>query len=139
MAAGSDEPGSLLDNVALALPALKRASKLGKRASSCGFDWPDSAGPRAKIIEELGEIDAAQQAGDFAAIEDEVGDLLFSVVNLARHLRVDPEAALAAANNKFMRRFRQMEGVLRDAGRDPADMSIDELEEAWQHAKTSVG
>lgn len=94
-----------LDGVALALPALARAEKLQKRAARTGFDWPDSAGPRAKIDEELAEVAAAN--GDHVA--EEVGDLLFSVVNWARHLGVDAEGALRGANAKFERRFHGME------------------------------
>jgi nucleoside triphosphate diphosphatase len=97
---------SALDNVALALPALMRAEKLQKRAARTGFDWPDANGPRDKIIEEMAEV-AAAETDD--AREDELGDLLFAVVNLARHLSVDPEAALRRANAKFERRFRAIE------------------------------
>jgi nucleoside triphosphate diphosphatase len=97
---------SALDGVALALPALMRAEKLQKRAARTGFDWPDAEGPRAKIVEELAEV-AAAESDD--AREDEVGDLLFAAVNLARHLNIDPEVALRRANAKFERRFRAIE------------------------------
>ena len=97
---------SALDGVALALPALMRAEKLQKRAARTGFDWPDAEGPRAKIDEELAEVAAAP---DTEAREEEVGDLLFAVVNFARHLKVDPEVALRKANEKFERRFRSIE------------------------------
>ena len=100
------EDDSALAGVAKALPALKRAQKLGKRAGRVGFDWPDRKGVHLKIQEELDELEEAVGTRDTASIEDEVGDLLFAVVNLARHLDVDAEKALTAANGKFERRFR---------------------------------
>jgi nucleoside triphosphate diphosphatase len=118
---------SALDGVALALPALMRAEKLQKRAARTGFDWPDTGGPRAKIFEELSEIETAASDDDR---EDEVGDLLFAVVNLARHLRVDPEVALRRANAKFERRFRVIE--LADGF---SALSLDEKEALWTTAK----
>lgn len=130
-----EAPGrqSALDGVATALPALRRAAKLGKRAAHTGFDWPDPAGVVDKIHEELAEIEDA--GGDAAARHHEVGDLLFAVVNLARHLGVDPEHALTDANRRFESRFRLLERSLREAGREPADCSLEELEAAWQQAK----
>jgi nucleoside triphosphate diphosphatase len=122
---------SLLDDVPVALPALTRAVKLGKRAARIGFDWPDAAGPRAKVDEELGELDAALRHGDRAQIEAELGDVLLAAANLARHLQVDPEAALRAANGRFTRRFRVVEAYQRTA--PGADMA--ELEQQWQQAK----
>ncbi len=124
-------PG-VLDGIPLALPALKRAQKLGKRAATVGFDWRDPAGVRNKVNEELDELDAARDAGDAAAVREELGDLLFSVANLARHLGVDPEDALAAANRKFEGRFRAME-----AGEKGTLADLDEaaLEARWQAAK----
>jgi ATP diphosphatase len=130
---------SLLDGIALSLPALKRASKISERAANFGFDWDDHNGPRGKVLEELDEIEAARLAGVQSAVDEEVGDLLFSAVNLARHLKVDPEAALASANNKFIRRFQSMESELQEAGNDLAEMSMEQLEEAWKAAKTAVG
>ena len=117
---------SALAGVALALPALERAAKLQKRAARTGFDWPDIEGPKAKIHEELSEIAAA--APD--AIEEEVGDLLFAVVNFARHLKVDPEEALRKANRKFERRFRAIE-VAPGFGA----MDLDQMEQLWTEAK----
>lgn len=117
---------SALDGVALALPALMRAEKLQKRAARIGFDWSDALGPRAKIDEELLEIE--QASGD--QITEEVGDLLFSVVNYARHLGVDPETALRAANAKFERRFRLIENAP-----DFTRLSLDAKEALWQRAK----
>ncbi len=128
---------SVLHGVAQALPALKRAEKLGKRAAAVGFDWPDAAGPRDKIDEELGELSAAMKAGDAADTAEELGDLLFAISNLARHLSVDPEAALAAANRKFEHRFRSMESDIAAAGQAIGDLDIDILESHWQATKKS--
>jgi ATP diphosphatase len=126
------EDQSALAGVALALPALKRAEKLQRRAARVGFDWPDASGPRGKIHEELAEIDAAETQDERAA---EVGDLLFSAVNLARHLDVDPEAALREAAARFEQRFRKVEAL---SDRPLAGMSIEELETLWQRAKREV-
>ncbi|MBV2147416.1 nucleoside triphosphate pyrophosphohydrolase [Sphingobium sp. AS12] len=120
---------SALAGVAIALPALLRAEKLQKRAARTGFDWPDSDGAIAKIVEELDEV---QGAATQAEREEEVGDLLFAVVNLARHLKVDPEVALRAGNAKFDRRFRMMEAIAGDAF---AALPLDEKEKLWQRAK----
>jgi MazG family protein len=129
---------SVLDGVAVSLPALVRAQKLGKRASNAGFDWPDDDGPRDKIAEELRELEQAAQSGDAAAVADELGDLLFAVVNLARHLEVDAEQALDAANRKFERRFRRMEQDARAAGEDLDELDIEALEVRWQAAKRAL-
>jgi len=130
---------SALAGIARALPALKRAEKLGKRAAHVGFDWPDRRGVEAKIREELDELEQAIESQASGAIEDELGDLLFSVVNLARHLGVDPEHALNNTNLKFERRFRAMEAKLDEAAGSLGDLSLDELEAAWQEAKVRVG
>ncbi len=123
------EDKSALAGVARALPALKRAEKLQRRAARIGFDWPDPAGPRAKIDEELGELEAAGTAEQRSA---ELGDLLFSVVNYARHLDIDPETALREASNRFERRFRNVEEI---ADKPLKDMDIEALEALWQRAK----
>ena len=136
-AASDQDSDSVLDGVATALPALKRAQKLGKRAATAGFDWPDVRGVRAKIAEEMAELSAAECSGRQADIEDELGDLLFAVVNLARHLGVDPETALGAANRKFEARFRRMEADARATGERLDDLDIDALEARWQAAKRS--
>lgn len=128
---------SALEGIALSLPALKKAAKLGQRAARVGFDWPDANGVRAKVDEELGELDAAREGGDRAAMEEELGDLLFSVANLSRHLDIDPEVALAAANRKFMRRFAGVEQAVRESGRNMEDLDIDTLEDYWQQQKSS--
>ena len=120
-----------LAGVALSLPALLRAQKLSARAARVGFDWPDASGPRAKIDEELAEVDAAATEAERA---EEIGDLLFAVVNHARHLGVDAESALRAANDKFARRFMAVE---ERAGPDMAKLSLDELEAHWQAVKAS--
>jgi len=127
---GSDR--SALAGVALALPALARAEKLQKRAARTGFDWPDPAGPRAKILEELGELD---QSVSETERREELGDLLFAAVNLARHLGIDPEAALREANTKFERRFRHME---ESAGGNFAALDLDGKEALWDRAKAAL-
>ncbi len=124
-----------LGGVAQALPALRRAQKLGKRAAAVGFDWPDAAGPRDKIDEELLELAAAREAGDVANAAEELGDLLFAVVNLARHLDIDSEQALAAANRKFERRFMAMEQEIVASGQTIRDLDLDALESCWDSAK----
>ena len=124
--AGAGTAGAL-DGVALGLPALMRAAKLGKRAARTGFDWPDAGGVLAKVAEEAGEVAEAPEE----RCEEEVGDLLFTVAQLARHLGVDPETALRRANAKFERRFRAMEVE----GPLPGDM--DALEAAWTRAKAA--
>ena len=130
---------SALAGVAKALPALKRAQKLGKRAGRVGFDWPDRRGVKEKIHEELDELERAVGTRDSADIEEEFGDLLFAVVNLARHLDIDPEKALTGANTKFERRFRDMESALREKGIAFNDFSLESLDQEWRAAKRRVG
>ena len=125
--------GGVLDGVAVGLPALLRAEKLQKRAARSGFDWPDAGGARAKVTEELAEVDAATTPDDR---EDEIGDVLFSVVNWARKLGIEPEAALRRANAKFERRFKAMEA---DAGDAFEALDLAAMEVLWQRAKVSVG
>jgi len=120
---------SALAGVAMALPALERAAKLQRRAARIGFDWPDAAGPRAKIDEELAELDQEQE---HHRLLDEMGDLLFAVVNLSRHLNIEPEAALRQANEKFERRFRVIEQTSGFEG-----MSLAEKEVLWASAKAA--
>jgi len=127
---GSKGAESALDGVAIALPALLRAEKLQKRAARTGFDWPDPDGARAKIDEELAEVEAA--ASD-AEREEEIGDLLFAAVNWSRKLGIDPEAALRTANAKFERRFRAMEAAI------PPGADIEVLEALWQDVKAAEG
>jgi nucleoside triphosphate diphosphatase len=134
---GTGAPLSALDGVTAALPALLRAEKLQKRAARVRFDWPHVDQVFDKLDEELGEIrEVIEEAdSDPDRLEDEVGDLLFVVANLARHLKVDPEAALRRANAKFERRFRAMEAALEVLGKKAEDQTLETLEELWQAAK----
>jgi len=126
----------VLDGIARALPPLTRALKLQRRAARVGFDWDDPRAILDKLAEEAGEVVAELDTGaDPERVEDEMGDLLFVCVNLARKLEVDPDRALARANDKFERRFRHIESALRAEGRDPAAASLDEMEALWQAAK----
>ncbi len=134
----TSESKSALDGIAMSLPALKRAQKLGKRASTVGFDWPGTEGVRAKIAEELAELSAAECSGKPEEVADELGDLLFSVVNLARHLKVDAEQALTDANRKFERRFRKLEDAAKKENLDISQLDIDALEARWQQAKKDL-
>jgi ATP diphosphatase len=134
---------TVLAGVPRALPALVRAAKLGRRAARVGFDWPDAREVRAKVLEELHEMDAALAAAsaageagtDAGAVADELGDLLFSVVNWSRHLKLDAEAALRAANAKFERRFAAMESLARARGLDLHGLSAAEWDALWREAK----
>ena len=126
----------VLEDVPIALPALLRALKLQNRAARVGFDWDSAPKVVEKIAEEAGEIAEAREHGaSVQELQNEVGDLLFAVANLARHLGIDPEAALRAANTKFVRRFRHIEAALAKNGRSPAEASLDEMEALWQAAK----
>ena len=133
----SDAPEqlSLLDDVPAALPALSRAAKLQKRAGQVGFDWPDALPVVDNVREELDEVLEAMADNDPAAIADEVGDLLFAAVNLARHLNVDPETALRGANAKFERRFHAVEAAIQAEGRDIADATLGEMDAHWNRVK----
>ncbi len=123
---------SAVAGVAVALPALKRAEKIQRRAARVGFDWPDAEGPRLKIDEELDELERAETEAEKSA---ELGDLLFAVVNFARHLGINPEIALRKATDRFERRFRKVEEI---ADKPLKDMDIDALEALWQKAKKAV-
>jgi nucleoside triphosphate diphosphatase len=129
-----------LDGVARALPALLRAEKIQKRAARVGFDWNAIAPVIDKIEEELRELRTELEAGTVARsrVEDELGDVLFAVANLARHCKVDPEAALRSTNDKFERRFRHIERRLAESGRSPNEASLEEMERLWTEAKTEV-
>ena len=126
---------SALDGVALALPALVRADKLQKRAARVGFDWPDASGAMAKVEEELEEVREAVAGGNATRIGEEVGDLLFAAVNVARLLGVDAEQALRGSNDRFERRFRSMEKRLLEQDRSMNELDLEALEEAWEAAK----
>jgi MazG family protein len=134
-AAKAVSPGEL-DDVPLALPALARAAKLGKRAGRVGFDWPDARGVRAKIDEELGEIEAVAD-GEVAQRAEELGDLLFAVANWARHLDVDPEESLRLANAKFERRFRAMENLATKRALVLKTLTPAEWDGLWNEVKAS--
>ena len=130
---------SVLDDVPAAFPALMRAEKLQKRAARVGFDWPDVAPVLEKVLEELGELKSEiDGGGNSERLREEAGDLLFSCVNVLRHVKVDPEAALRSANAKFERRFRAVEAALAAEDRQPLDADLAELEALWQRAKASV-
>ncbi|WP_445678460.1 nucleoside triphosphate pyrophosphohydrolase [Radicibacter daui] len=136
-AATRDGRTSVLDDVAAALPALLRAAKLQKRAARVGFDWENAGQIFDKIAEEMDEVRAELSAPqiDRARLEDEIGDLIFAVTNLARHLDIDPEGALRATNAKFTRRFHHIEARLGAEGRSPAEATLEEMEAYWQEAK----
>ena len=136
--AGKDDD-SVLAGIARALPALKRAQKLDNRASRVGFDWPHRQGVRDKIREEFDELEDAVGSRDQAQVEEELGDLIFSIVNLARHLDVDPEKALTGANHKFERRFRVMEAAIAADGQEIRRLGLEELEHRWHRAKRETG
>ena len=126
----------VLDDVPLNLPALVRAQKLSKRAGRVGFEWPDMQGVFDKIEEETAELKEAIARGiDADAAEDELGDMLFAMANLARYLKVDPEAALRRTNAKFERRFRAVEAELKSRGRTPADSSLEEMDAIWNEIR----
>lgn len=126
---------SRLDDVPRNLPSLSQAVKLQKHAARVGFDWPSLVPVMAKMREELAEFDEAAAAGNLDAMRDEFGDLLFVMANVARHLKIEPEAALSQTNAKFRRRFARIEELLDAAGRDPNDASLDEMDALWDQAK----
>jgi ATP diphosphatase len=135
-AAAEGRPAGVLDGIAGGLPSLTRALKLQKRAARVGFDWTDPADILDKIEEEVGEIRAEIDGqAPKERIEDEIGDLLFCAVNLARRYEVDPDSALRRTNAKFERRFRHLEAALRAQGREPAGASLEEMEALWIAAK----
>ncbi len=127
--------GGVLDDVALGLPALMRAVKLQKRAARVGFDWPETTHVLDKMLEEAHELVAAREGLSEAEIAEEFGDMLFVMANLGRHLGVDPEVALRAANAKFTRRFRAIEAALAAQGRRPEQSDLAEMDALWDAAK----
>ena len=132
-ARGADR--SVLAGVGMALPALARAEKLGRRAARVGLDWPDADGVTDKIREEIAEIGAARATGDRAELQEEIGDLLLASASLARHCRVDPEEALRQACRKFEGRVRRIEDLLAERGLDWRDLSATDLDRLWEEAK----
>jgi len=134
---GSEQEGSMLDSVSRSLPAVMEAYQMTTKVSRVGFDWPDVASVLEKLEEEAEELKAATRVPDpsHAEISEEVGDLLFAVVNVARLLGVDPESALKGSNRKFRRRFRHIEDRLRQQGRKPAESTLAEMDTLWEEAK----
>ena len=133
--AGTPERATLLDGIPEALPSLLRASRIGARTANVGFDWNEPGAVIDKVDEELAELRQAVASADPTHIEEELGDLLFTIANLARKLRIDPESALRAANGKFTRRFRAIEQRLAARGRALHDATPEELEREWQAVK----
>ncbi|MGH8273587.1 MAG: MazG nucleotide pyrophosphohydrolase domain-containing protein [Gammaproteobacteria bacterium] len=125
-----------------AKPALSTALEMQQRAAAVGFDWPDAQGPRAKIVEELAELDYAvrhdRASENPQSVKEELGDLLFAAVNYARHLGVEPEQALVAANEKFRRRFHYIEERLADEGLHPVSASLEKMDTLWNEAKRNL-
>ncbi|MEA2842065.1 MAG: nucleoside triphosphate diphosphatase [Methylobacteriaceae bacterium] len=138
-ARGAAPSQGVLANVPVALPGLMRALKLQEKASRVGFDWNDSRAVLAKIREEADEIEHALDLGDKGEVASEIGDLLFAVVNLARHASANPEAALRLTNAKFERRFRFIEEKLAQNGRTPKQASLEEMDRLWEEAKAVEG
>jgi nucleoside triphosphate diphosphatase len=135
-AAKQTGPGSVLDDVPISLPALSRAAKLGKRAATVGFEWPDVQGALDKAEEELQEVREAIAAGTSQAdIEDELGDILFCLVNICRHMQVDPETALRKTNYKFERRFKHVETRIHEQGRELKQATLAEMDVFWDEAR----
>jgi len=129
---------SALEGVPREMPALARAERLTEKASRVGFDWPDAAGARAKVAEELRELDEAVAGGDRGRVEDELGDVLFAVANLARKLSVPPEEALRGTLGRFVERFRYVEDELARRGFAPGEASLEEMDRIWDEAKAAL-
>jgi nucleoside triphosphate diphosphatase len=136
--AAENPRASLMDDVPAALPAIERADRMQRRAATVGFDWPDAAPVLAKLEEELAELVEALER-EPGRVADEMGDVLFSVVNLARHLGVGPELALRGAAQRFETRFREVERLANEQGRRLDDMTLDEMDTLWERAKGSTG
>ena len=135
---GQPTPRTLLSGIAAALPALLRAYHIGTRAASVGFDWARPGDVMEKIQEEVNELrEVVEGPADPSRAEEEMGDLLFAIANLARKLGIEPETALRKANDKFTRRFGTLERTVADSGRKMSEMSLEELEEEWQRAKSA--
>jgi tetrapyrrole methylase family protein / MazG family protein len=132
---GPGGPASLLGEQPKGLPALVAAYRIQEKAGAVGFDWPDVSGPLAKVHEELGELEQELGRDTDPALAREVGDLLFAVVNLARHLTIDPERELRAASRRFRERFQHIERALRAQGRSPVGATLEELDALWEEAK----
>jgi tetrapyrrole methylase family protein/MazG family protein len=129
---------SVLEGVPREMPALARAERLTEKASRIGFDWPDASGARAKVAEELAELDEAVAGSDRRRIEDELGDVLFAVANLARKLSIPPEEALRGALGRFVERFRYVEEALANRGAAPGEATLEEMDRLWDEAKGAL-
>jgi len=129
----------ILDDVPVSLPALTRAVKLGKRASQAGFDWPDVEGVLDKLQEELDELRVEVRKANLERVGEEIGDLLFAIANLCRHVRVDPETVLRVTNGRFASRFRHVEERLAAQGRQPSGATLEEMDALWAEAKALEG
>jgi MazG family protein len=138
-AAGKDQPGeaSMLDSVSKSLPAVMEAYQMTTKAGRVGFDWPNAAAALEKLDEESKELKDAVARGEAESVEEEIGDLLFTLVNVARLSGTDPESALKAANRKFRRRFRHVEDGLRARGKTPAESTLPEMDALWDEAKAA--
>jgi MazG family protein len=133
-----EKPTSLLGDQPKGLPALIAAYRLQEKAGAVGFDWPETAGALAKVREELGEIERELSGDTTPALAREIGDLLFSVVNVARHVTVDPERELRAATHRFRDRFHHIERRLAERGRTPAQATLEEMDALWEEAKARI-
>ncbi|MGB9822368.1 nucleoside triphosphate pyrophosphohydrolase [Thermodesulfovibrio sp.] len=129
---------SILDGIPLALPALLRAYKIQSRVSKVGFDWDNAQGVVEKIKEEVKEVEEAIACQEKNRIEEEIGDLLFSIVNLARFLKIDPEAALRKTNRKFEKRFKKLEKIAKQKGKNLKDMTLQEMDSLWNEIKKTT-
>jgi nucleoside triphosphate diphosphatase len=130
-----EKPVSIFDDINSRVPALLWASKVQRKMGQVGFDWTDADGVVEKVHEEMEELDNAIKSDDHAAMVEEIGDTLFTMVNLSRHLKINPETALRQATHKFQNRFRFMEAELHNQGRSAQDASLEELENLWQESK----
>ncbi len=130
---------SVFTDMAGNLPPLRRAEKIQERAASVGFDWSQAKDVLAKLKEEINELDEVVESGDRARVQDELGDVLFSVVNLARFLKVDPDKSLNQTSHKFVSRFRHMESLIRDEGKALPDMTLAEMDVFWERSKRELG
>lgn len=132
----AEKPGrGALGGVPRSLPALHRARRVSEKAAGVGFDWPDALSVLDKVEEEIGELRESMKANDLPGVEEELGDLIFALVNLSRHLKVDPEKSLHQTTEKFERRFSHIEKKLAEKGVKPAEATLDEMEELWNEAK----
>ncbi len=131
----AEKKKSVLDGIPDSLPALAKAFRLSSKAARVGFEWPDISGVLAKLDEEVGEFKEAVKGGDVSRVEDELGDILFTLANVARTLNVDPEGALRRTNEKFVKRFRYVEAKLRERGKQPETSTLEEMDALWNEAK----